>query len=145
MGGPHCCILTSGSTPIMLSALLAGKENFSLCLINEAQRDADAWERRNSPRYPLDKRLGGAWRRSGHCEEKYLALSGIDPRPSRPQPVTMATDLSGARTPGSPKKIRRYHIVECTTPFLSNGSVNTFQWKGINTLAISGLSLGNRL
>jgi hypothetical protein len=38
-----------------------------------------------SPRYPLDRRLGGPQRGSGRCgEEKNLALPGIEPRPYSP-------------------------------------------------------------
>jgi hypothetical protein len=36
-----------------------------------------------SPRYPLDRRLGEPQIQSGHCgEEKHFALSGIEPRRS---------------------------------------------------------------
>jgi hypothetical protein len=38
-----------------------------------------------SPRYPLDRRLGGAQRRSGRCgEETNFALPGIEAGPSSP-------------------------------------------------------------
>jgi hypothetical protein len=40
----------------------------------------------DSPRYPLDRRLGGLQSRFGRCGDKkiLLALMGIEPRPSRP-------------------------------------------------------------
>jgi hypothetical protein len=41
--------------------------------------------RGRSPRYPLDRRLGGPQGQSGRCgEEKNLAVPGIEPGPSSP-------------------------------------------------------------
>jgi hypothetical protein len=52
----------------------------------------------NSPRHPLDRRLGGLRNRSGRCgEDKNLALTRTrtrTPRPSSPQPVAIQTTLS---------------------------------------------------
>jgi hypothetical protein len=43
-----------------------------------------ALPRGKSPRYPLDRRLGGPQSWSGRCDEKNLALPGIEPGPSSP-------------------------------------------------------------
>jgi hypothetical protein len=44
------------------------------------------YPRGKSPRYPLDRKLGGPQSRSGRCgEEKNLALPEIEPGPSSPQ------------------------------------------------------------
>jgi hypothetical protein len=46
------------------------------------------------PWYPLGKRLFGPQSRSGRCGvERKLALLGIEPRPSTPQPVATPTEL----------------------------------------------------
>jgi hypothetical protein len=53
------------------------------------------YPRRKSPRYPLDRKLGGPRIRSGRCgEEKNHALLGIEPGPFIPQPVVIPTELS---------------------------------------------------
>jgi hypothetical protein len=54
------------------------------------------YPRGNSPRYPLDRRLGGPQNRSGRGEIKEnLDPPGIPtPRPSSPQPVAIPTELS---------------------------------------------------
>jgi hypothetical protein len=44
--------------------------------------------------YPLDRRLGRPQGQSGCCEEeKNLAASEIEPRPSNPQPITILTEI----------------------------------------------------
>jgi hypothetical protein len=44
------------------------------------------YPRWKSPRYPLDRRLGGSWSQPGRCggENNMLSLPGIEPRPSSP-------------------------------------------------------------
>jgi hypothetical protein len=45
--------------------------------------------------YPLDKRLGGPQSQYECCgEEKNLAMLGIKPMPSSPQPIAILTELS---------------------------------------------------
>jgi hypothetical protein len=52
------------------------------------------YPRKKSPRYPLDRRLGGLQSRSGRCgEEKNLALQGIEPEPSSPSLYRLSYDL----------------------------------------------------
>jgi hypothetical protein len=46
------------------------------------------------PWYPLYMRQSGPQSRSGRCEEKNLALPGIEPWSSSPQLVTLPTELS---------------------------------------------------
>jgi hypothetical protein len=52
--------------------------------------------RGRSPWYPLDRRLGGPHSTSGYYGEKnnLLLLSGIEPWPSSPYPVSIPTELS---------------------------------------------------
>jgi hypothetical protein len=53
------------------------------------------YPRGKSPRYTLDRRLGVSQSRSGRCGKyKNLALPGIEPVPSRSQPVAIPTELS---------------------------------------------------
>jgi hypothetical protein len=54
------------------------------------------YPRGNSHHFPLDTRLGGPQRRSGHCgeEKSVLSLSGIEPWSSSPQLVVIPTELS---------------------------------------------------
>jgi hypothetical protein len=52
-----------------------------------------------SPRYPLDRRLGGPQSRSGRCgvDKNTLPLPGIEPWLSSPKPVAIPTELSRLR------------------------------------------------
>jgi hypothetical protein len=53
------------------------------------------YPRGTSPRYPLDRKLGGPHSRSGRSGEiKNLSLPGIKPGPSSPLPVAIPTNLS---------------------------------------------------
>jgi hypothetical protein len=71
------------------------------------------YPRGNGLRFPLDGRLGEPQSRSGCCgEEKNVALLGIEPRPSSPQPVAIPTLVQ--RGTGSKNNIR-------------------YQWAGHNT------------
>jgi hypothetical protein len=102
------------------------KEKLSLCLTNYALLHEDVWGngcmdprildlgtsfrsvvsltprplylRVESPRYPLDRRLGGPQSRSGHFrKEKIFDPTGTrppTPRPSSPYPVAIPTTLS---------------------------------------------------
>jgi hypothetical protein len=53
------------------------------------------YHQRKSPRYPLYTRLGGPQNRSGRCgiERYQMPIPGIEPRPSRSQPVAIPTEI----------------------------------------------------
>jgi hypothetical protein len=56
------------------------------------------YSRGNSPRYPLDRRLGRPQSWFGHCgvETNVLSLPGIEPRPCNPYPSLYRLSYSGS-------------------------------------------------
>jgi hypothetical protein len=85
-----------------------------------------AFPRGKTPRYPLDKRLGGPPCQSGLCvEEKNLALPEIEPEPSRclsrDSSVVLATGY-GLEDQGdgssSPSRVKNFHFSISSRPAL---------------------------
>jgi hypothetical protein len=65
------------------------------------------YQRGKSPRYSLDRRLGGSQRRSGRCgEEKSLDPAGI--RTAAGQPVAIPTELSRPNIVYPEKNIQKF-------------------------------------
>jgi hypothetical protein len=69
---------------------------FTSVLDGNGQLHASLYPRGRNPRHELDRRLGGPQSRSGRCEveRNHLPLPGIEPRPSSPNPIAVATELS---------------------------------------------------